>query len=135
MTTFKMTVRPYHCDSYGHVNNARYLEFFEEARWQLISSSDLDDYLSENNWGMVVVSILVNYKRPALPKDELYISAELGEIGNTSFTINQQINLKSEALIATANVKLVVINLATNRPQPISEQLKEIFISAVKENI
>ena len=26
-------VRGYHLDLYGHVNNARYLEFLEEARW------------------------------------------------------------------------------------------------------
>lgn len=25
-------VRNYHLDGYGHVNNARYLEFLEEAR-------------------------------------------------------------------------------------------------------
>lgn len=29
----KLTVRNYHLDGYGHVNNARYLEFLEEARW------------------------------------------------------------------------------------------------------
>jgi thioesterase-3 len=28
-----MTVRGYHLDLFGHVNNARYLEFLEEARW------------------------------------------------------------------------------------------------------
>ena len=26
-------VRGYHLDGYQHVNNARYLEFLEEARW------------------------------------------------------------------------------------------------------
>ena len=28
-----MRVRGYHLDGYGHVNNARYLEFMEEGRW------------------------------------------------------------------------------------------------------
>ena len=87
-----MKVRAYQCDSYGHVNNARYLEFFEEARWQLISLSDLDNYLKDNKLGMVVVRILVNYKRPAVPNDIIHIDAKLGEIGNSSFTIHQQIN-------------------------------------------
>jgi acyl-CoA thioesterase FadM len=32
--TIKLTVRGYHLDGYNHVNNARYLEFLEEARWQ-----------------------------------------------------------------------------------------------------
>lgn len=135
MTIHTMKVRPYQCDSYGHVNNARYLEFFEEARWQLISSNHLDDYLKDNQLGMVVVSILVNYKRPAVPNDIIQISASLGQIGNTSFSIHQQINLDSGELVATADVKLVVINLTTNRPQKISEYLGKHLKDAAEENI
>ena len=130
-----MKVRAYQCDSYGHVNNARYLEFFEEARWQLISLSDLDNYLKDNKLGMVVVRILVNYKRPAVPNDIIYIDAKLGEIGNSSFTIHQQINLDSGDLIATAEVKCVVINLTNNRPQKISETLGKHLNNAAKKNI
>ena len=32
-----LTVRGYHLDGYGHVNNARYLEFYEEGRWSSCS--------------------------------------------------------------------------------------------------
>jgi thioesterase III len=135
MSMYTMKVRPYQCDSYGHVNNARYLEFFEEARWQLISSIELDDYLKDNQFGMVVVSILVNYKRPALPNDNLQIFAKLGEMGNSSFTIHQQINLDSGELVATADVKCVVINLTSNRPQKISENLGKYLKDAAKTNI
>lgn len=34
----KLTVRNYHLDGYGHVNNARYLEFLEEARWAFLKT-------------------------------------------------------------------------------------------------
>ena len=37
----KLTVRNYHLDGYGHVNNARYLEFLEEARWTFFQEHDL----------------------------------------------------------------------------------------------
>ena len=40
----KIVIRGYHLDAYRHVNNARYLEFLEEARWQyldLISKDEL----------------------------------------------------------------------------------------------
>lgn len=36
----KLTVRNYHLDGYGHVNNARYLEFLEEARWAFLKNAD-----------------------------------------------------------------------------------------------
>ena len=32
-------VRNYHLDGYGHVNNARYLEFLEEARWAFLRNT------------------------------------------------------------------------------------------------
>ena len=32
-------VRGYHADLYGHVNNARYLELLEEARWNHFENS------------------------------------------------------------------------------------------------
>lgn len=35
----KLTVRNYHLDGYGHVNNARYLEFLEEARWAFLRNT------------------------------------------------------------------------------------------------
>ena len=39
--TTDITVRGYHLDLYRHVNNARYLEFLEEARWQFMEDSGL----------------------------------------------------------------------------------------------
>jgi len=32
-STVQIKVRNYHLDRFGHVNNARYLEFLEEGRW------------------------------------------------------------------------------------------------------
>jgi acyl-CoA thioester hydrolase len=34
---YKILIRESHLDSFGHVNNATYLELFEEARWDLIT--------------------------------------------------------------------------------------------------
>ena len=36
----QIKVRGYHLDGYQHVNNARYLEFLEEARWHGLENSD-----------------------------------------------------------------------------------------------
>ncbi len=36
----QIKVRGYHLDVYQHVNNARYLEFLEEARWDGLENSD-----------------------------------------------------------------------------------------------
>lgn len=53
----KLTVRNYHLDGYGHVNNARYLEFLEEARWTFFQEHDL---LSELKDIMLVLHALTS---------------------------------------------------------------------------
>ena len=37
----EIKVRGYHLDIYAHVNNARYVEFLEEARWALFDDSEV----------------------------------------------------------------------------------------------
>ena len=39
VSTIEIKVRGYHVDIYGHVNNARYVEFLEEARWAFAEDS------------------------------------------------------------------------------------------------
>ena len=48
MHQIDIKVRGYHLDLYGHVNNARYLEFLEEARWAYFDDeADLVAYMHE----------------------------------------------------------------------------------------
>ncbi len=55
-------VRGYHCDFYGHVNNARYLELMEEARWQYLEAGMGLEYWSDRGLGFVVAGIEIKYK-------------------------------------------------------------------------
>ena len=63
--TARIKVRGYHCDFYGHVNNARYLELLEEARWQFLEDGLDLAYWKQRNMGFVVASVTINYRRPA----------------------------------------------------------------------
>ena len=38
-STTEIVIRGYHVDIYGHVNNARYLEFLEEDRWAVLEAT------------------------------------------------------------------------------------------------
>lgn len=134
MKQHRLLVRPYHCDAYGHVNNARYLEIFEEGRWNLLGSEELDAYLANNNMGMVVVELHIQYKKPALPGQWLNISAEISQIGNSSFTILQHIHLDDHQPVAEASVKLVMIDLKSGRPVKMDEILRKLVSDASGQN-
>ena len=105
----EIRTRGYHVDVYGHVNNARYLEFFEEDRWaQLEASVDLDAWASR---GMVfmVVNINVNYRRAVGMGVWLTVSTGLESIGNRSAVLRQEIRLKEAGdIVADALVTFVV---------------------------
>jgi thioesterase-3 len=68
----KHKVRSYECDSYGHVNNAVYLNYLEfgrmEALWQLGFTLD-----SMKKYGYLVVvrRIEVDYLNPLFIGDEI----------------------------------------------------------------
>jgi len=88
-----LSVRGYHLDVYGHVNNARYLEFLEEARWRFFAEKGVIKQITGETLGMVVVNININYRRAALIHEELEITTGLTRVGNKSFIIHQVISL------------------------------------------
>ncbi|MBC7754175.1 MAG: acyl-CoA thioesterase [Moraxellaceae bacterium] len=36
--SYELVIKEHHLDTFGHVNNAVYLQLFEEARWEFITS-------------------------------------------------------------------------------------------------
>src|SRR5207244_4091012 len=53
-----------HLDSFGHLNNARYLELFEQARWDLITERGFGvDTIRKPATGPVGLDVPVRYTR------------------------------------------------------------------------
>lgn len=80
----QIKVRGYHLDVYQHVNNARYLEFLEEARWHGLENSDSFHWMTAHNIAFVVVNININYRRPAVLSDLLTITSQLQQLNGKS---------------------------------------------------
>lgn len=105
----EIKVRGYHLDLYGHVNNARYLEFLEEARWAMMESGDLDWFMQQG-YALVVSRIDIRYLRPAGMGDLLRIETRLDRLLPRAGIIGQQIlNTETGKIIATAEVTFAVL--------------------------
>lgn len=121
----RIRVRGYHLDLYGHVNNARYLEFLEEARWSLIEQSMGLGWWHDRGLGFVVASLTINYRRPAGMGVDLEIRSHVARLGGRSGVIHQDVvNAATGEMIADADVTFVVISLATGRPVAIEGELR-----------
>ena len=130
MHSIKIKVRGYHLDMYQHVNNARYLEFLEEARWNYIESEiDLKEWMKKG-LGFVVASITINYRKPASLDQILEIQSSISRINVRSATIEQKIFLDgTNVLIADAEVTFVVVSIKTGKPVSLEGELLETMKS------
>lgn len=121
-------VRGYHCDFYGHLNHARYLELLEEARWSYLEDSlDLQEW-KEKSLGIVVASLTINYLRPVPVDTVLEIHSAMGEMGAKTGTINQEMmNQATGKRVADAVVTFAVIDTATGRAVPLEGEVRAVF--------
>ncbi|MBT8499298.1 thioesterase [Pantoea agglomerans] len=123
-TTIK--VRGYHLDVYQQVNNARYLEFLEEARWEWLEEVEAFHWLQEQKLAFVVVNININYRRPAVLGDVLTIDSEITQLNGKSGIIAQRVLLAGqETVVADAALTFVCIDLRTQKAVALEGELRE----------
>jgi acyl-CoA thioester hydrolase len=99
-----LQVRSYECDSYGHVNNANYLNFLEFGRYEFLKTIGFD-YPSaiKAGYGVYVARIEIDYKKPAFTDDVLVIQSWPVKKGAVSGTIAQRI-VRGDDVIVEARV-------------------------------
>ncbi len=126
-TKVEIKVRGYHLDVFQHVNNARYLEFMEEGRWNFFEENK-----NCNEWPegvtFVVVNININYRLPAVLGDMLEVRTTLSSIGNKSSVLHQEIiRQKTGEVVADADVTYVIVDSKTQKALPLKGNLAAFF--------
>jgi len=81
-----IVIREEHLDTFGHVNNARYLEIFEQARWDLITDNGFGlDYVKASGTGPVILEITLRFLREVKNRQRMTIRSFMdsyeGKIG------------------------------------------------------
>jgi len=77
MFEYNFNARGYELDSYGHVNHAVYLNYFEQARWELFRQRDLVRYFKENDLLLVVIEVQARYHKEINLFDDMMIRTEV----------------------------------------------------------
>lgn len=118
-------VRGYHLDQHGHVNNVRYTEFLEEARYNLLDPhEDVLSSLKEQGIMLFIVNINISFAQPAFLGDLLKIETGISLIGRKSGIIHQEV-LKNDLSkpILSADVTFVAMNADTGKALPMEGEL------------
>lgn len=121
----EIKVRGYHLDLFRHVNNARYLEFLEEARWSFLESKGSLGLVEGGGYAFAVVNININYRRAAYMGEVLRISTSVSTVGVRSCVMRQVIALKdTDAVIADADVTFVIVDTRTEKAATLEGDLR-----------
>jgi YbgC/YbaW family acyl-CoA thioester hydrolase len=108
--TITLTARGYELDSYNHINNAVYLNYFEHARWEFFRKLDLYGFLMENDNLPVVTDVHIRYQREIKLFDDMMIESFC--VQEKPYLIFQQkiMNLSTGLSSARATTKLIFID-------------------------
>ena len=71
-------------DSFGHVNNAIYLTYFEIARANYWSNIIEWDW---NEMGIILGRSEIDYKKPIVLDDQIFCYVRTSRVGNSSFDV------------------------------------------------
>ncbi len=128
------TVYPGDCDTYGHLNQASFLAYFERARWQMLAAGPGMDLFERAGVWPAVRRAVVEYHAPAYPGQALRFQLAVTRLGRTSFTMRQVARREADdVLIATAESVFVCIDRkgsAVPIPPPVREFLLPALPSA-----
>jgi acyl-CoA thioester hydrolase len=126
------------CDSLGHVNNAVYLTYLEQARlilwrdqigleWSRRAAQGLP-----RGEGFILARAEVDFRAQAHAGDELEVRLSLGKFGRTSATYDYEIEHTSTGLIvAAARTVQVWFDYDRGVTVPLTEELKKSLSRAV----
>jgi acyl-CoA thioester hydrolase len=119
-----MEVRYADLDPQGHLNNAKYLTYFEQARIRYFEELGLfTKGQSFMDIGIIVADIHIKYLAPVYLGAAVQVGVQTAAIGNKSITL-QEIIVEGDAgrVCADGTVVLVAYDYRAHRATPVLEE-------------
>jgi YbgC/YbaW family acyl-CoA thioester hydrolase len=126
-----LTVPSSHIDMFGHVNHARYLEYFEWARfaWAEHGQSPIPQMVRDG-FGPAILRADVRYRRECVYGDELHVSVEPLSARRDIGRLRQVITRTRDGeVVAIAEMTFVMIDLVARK----ATKLPALFLAQLAE--
>jgi acyl-CoA thioester hydrolase len=115
----EMEVRWRDVDALGHVNNAVYLTYLEQARVRYFEEIGLG---FGTDAGMILAEITCTYRSPLSLSERVTVWMRVSEFRNSSFIVLYRIEGEDGRLAATARSVQVCYDYDANRAVPIPDE-------------
>jgi acyl-CoA thioester hydrolase len=147
----RLEVRFRDCDPLGHVNNAVYLTYLEQARfahWRAIGAAAETVAGPEASYerqpsgaatavppgvpSVILARAEIDYRRAAKYGDVLEIVLGIAAVGTTSFTYEYEVRDTEGRVVARARTVIVRYDYEAGKPVPIPDALKRALLQPVR---
>ena len=115
------------CDSMGHVNNAVYLTYLEQARFAYWKAADIGRLAGEVSY--IIARVEIDFRAPATTGQTLDVAIGVTGFGRTSFSMAYEIRDGNGGLVAKAKSVQVAYDYAAGKsvrlPDAVRKRIEE----------
>jgi len=122
--TFELIIEPRFCelDGLGHINNASFLEWIEQARIPLFRI--FNPTLDLKKWNLILARNEIDYLFPVEFGSEVKIETYFSKIGNSSIKMEHELFQNGE-IVARASGVIIHYDYDQKKSVPINQQIRE----------
>ncbi len=110
-------------DALGHVNNARYFDYFQEARIEWLQGLHLD---LKQNQGPVVIHVACTFLKAVVYPATLTLNSSIHSLGRSSLVMDHDL-YQGDVLMAQGISKVVWVDYQESKSIPLPEAIRVLF--------
>src|SRR5450432_2008933 len=128
---YPLLIREQHLDTFGHVNNAKYLEILEEARWDLITGNGYGlEEVIRRRIGPTILEITLKFQRELRNRQRIIVKTWMESYAGKIGKVAQQIHDRDGNLCCDAMFTIGLFDLAVRKLiVPTPEWLKALGLT------
>lgn len=110
-------------DALGHVNNARYFDYFQEARIEWLRQLNIS--MTEKT-GPVVIQVACTFLKPVIYPATVTLCSKIHSLGNSSMMMDHDL-YQDEVMMAQGSCKIVWVDYMQNKSVPLPDEIRRLF--------
>lgn len=115
-------------DAQWHVNNAKFMSYIEQARFEYLVKLGLFDGKSFEDLQVIVADVHIAYKAPILLGQNVRVGVRVARIGSKSLQFDMEIeDADTEAVLATCENVMVAFDFHTHTSKLVPDQWRQVI--------
>ena len=109
-------IKESYVDFYGHINNAKYIQIFEEVRWEICVASGLTiKAIQQSGLGPVVLGVDVQFRKEIASREKINVHTQFENFDQKVGLLDQKMIKENGDLACTAKFKIGIWEMSTRK--------------------